>query len=206
MLMNKQVDTARLTKWAEYYNMLFQYSIPNTLLVGGYDSQVPDFAMGKTVFIHQGNWIEPMLYGDLGVTFEMGYAPHAFLDETTDGIFAAAPSFYIVNARSPGVEEAKAFLRALASTPEGHNYMVNEAGMIPAFKSVTLHPAGTLSQSVQNWAGQGKIYSWKQNDMPSGFGMNALGPIFTEMARGNIDVARFVELFTAEVANIRAVD
>ena len=206
MMLNKQVDQARLTKWAEYYNMLFQYAIPSTLLVGGYDEQVTDFALGKTVFIHQGNWIEPMLIGELKASFPMGYAPHAFLDENTDGIFVAAPSFYLVNAKSENVDEAKAFLNALASTPEGHNYMVNEAGMIPAFNSVTLQPDGPLSKSVVQWSSQGKVYNWKQNDMPSGFGMNALGPIFTEMATGNIDVARFVELVTTEVSNIRAVD
>jgi raffinose/stachyose/melibiose transport system substrate-binding protein len=202
MMMNGEVDTERLTKWAEYYDLLFRHSINNTLLVGGYDSQVPDFAMGKTVFIHQGNWIEPML-DDLGVDFEMGYAPHAFLDEVTDGIFAAAPSYYLVNEKSKGVGAAKAFLNALAATPDGHEYMVVGAGMIPAFKSVTLQPAGTLSKSVQDWAGKGKIYNWKQNDMPSGFGMKALGPIFTELARGNVDIAKFVELVTTEVENIR---
>ena len=206
MMLAGQVDSARLTKWAEYYNMLFEYANPRNLQVGGYDEQVTDFAIEKTVFIHQGNWIEPMLLGQLGASFPMGYAPHAFLDENTDGIFAAAPSFYLVNARSEHVEEAKKFLQAMASTAEGHDYMVNGAGMIPAFKSVTLKPAGALSQSVQEWANAGKIYNWKQNDMPSGFGMNALGPIFTEMAAGRIDVAKFVELVTAEVANIRAVD
>jgi len=206
MMLAGQVDNDRLTKWAEYYNMLFEYANQRHLLVGGYDEQVTDFAIGKTVFIHQGNWIEPMLIGDLGASFPMGYAPHAFLDENTDGIFVAAPSFYLINSRSENVEAAKEFLRAMASTPEGHNYMVNEAGMIPAFKSVSLQPSGGLSQAVQNWAAAGKIYNWKQNDMPSGFGMNGLGPIFTEMAAGRIDVARFVDLVTSEVSNIGARD
>jgi len=206
MMLAGQVDSARLTKWAEYYNMLFQYANPRHLLVGGYDEQVTDFAIEKTAFIHQGNWIEPMLIGDLGASFPMGYAPHAFLDENTDGIFAAAPSFYLVNSRSANADAAKAFLQAMASTPEGQDYMVNGAGMIPAFKSVTLSPAGALSQSVQQWANAGKIYNWKQNDMPSGFGMNGLGPIFTEMAAGRLDVAGFVDLVTTEVSNIGARD
>jgi len=202
MMLEGQVDSARLTAWAEYYNMLFEYANPRNLLVGGYDEQVTDFAIGKTVFIHQGNWIEPMLIGDLGASFPMGYAPHAFLNEDTDGIFAAAPSFYLVNARSENTEAAKAFLQAMASTPEGHDYMVNGAGMMAAFNSVTLTPDGALSKSVLSWAEQGKIYNWKQNDMPSGFGMDILGPIFTEMASGSIDVAGFVDLVTSAVADI----
>ena len=202
MLLNGQVDSTRLTKYAEYYNMLFKYANRNTLLTGGYDQQIGDYAIGKTVFIHQGNWTDPT-FQDLGITFEMGYVPHAFLDETTDGIFVGAPSWYLLNPKSKNVEEAKKFLIAMAGTPEGHDYMVNKAGMVPAFKSVRLKPAGQLSMAVQEWSSQGKIYSWQQNEMPDGFGMNTLGPIFHQMASGQIDVQGFVRLFTNAVSSIK---
>jgi len=202
MLNQGQVDTARLTKFAEYYNLLFQYSIRNDLVAGGYDSQVGSYSTQKTIFIHQGNWIDPDLKS-LGVNFDMGYVPHAFLDENTDGIFVGPPSWYLVNSKARNIEEAKKFLIAMASTPEGHNYMVNEAGMVPAFKSVTLTPSGGLSKAVQEWSSKGKIYAWQQNEMPDGFGMGILGPVFHQMASGSITVARFVELFTAAVATLR---
>ncbi|MCL2211542.1 MAG: ABC transporter substrate-binding protein [Treponema sp.] len=202
MMLDGKVDSARLTKFAEYYNMLFRYSNRNTLLTGGYDQQLGDYAIGKTMFIHQGNWTDPT-FQDLGITFEMGYVPHAYLDETTDGIFVGAPSWYLINAKSKNIEEAKKFLIAMASTPEGHDYMVNKAGMVPAFKSVTYTPAGQLSKAVQEWASKGKIYSWQQNEMPDGFGMNTLGPIFHQMASGQIGVAEFVRLFTNSVSSIK---
>jgi len=202
MLLNGQVDNARLTKYAEYYNMLFKYSNRNTLLTGGYDQQLGDYAIQKTVFIHQGNWTDPT-FKDLGVTFDMGYIPHAFLDENTDGIFVAAPSWYIVNAKSKNIDEAKRFLTAMATTPEGHDYMVNKAGMVPAFKSVKLSPTGPFSKAVQEWTAAGKIYAWQQNEMPDGFGMNTLGPIFAQMAAGQVDVPGFVRLFTQAVATIK---
>jgi len=202
MLNNGQVDNERLTKFAEYYNLLFRYANRNTLLTGGYDQQLGDYAIGRTVFVHQGNWVDPT-FKDLGITFEMGYVPHAYLDETTDGIFVGAPSWYLVNAKAQEIEEAKKFLIAMASTPEGHDYMVNKAGMVPAFKSCTLQPAGQFSKAVQEWASQGKIYAWQQNEMPDGFGMNTLGPVFAQMAQGQIDVAGFVRLFTQAVATIK---
>ncbi|MCL2196515.1 MAG: ABC transporter substrate-binding protein [Treponema sp.] len=202
MMLNGQVDNARLTKFAEYYNLLFRYSNRNTLLTGGYDQQLGDYAIGKTVFIHQGNWTDPT-FQDLGITFEMGYVPHAYLDENTDGIFVGAPSWYLINAKSKNIEEAKKFLIAMASTPEGHDYMVNKAGMVPAFKSVTYKPSGQLSQAVQEWANKGKIYAWQQNEMPDGFGMNTLGPIFHQMASGQIGVAEFVRLFTNSVSGLK---
>lgn len=202
MMLAGQVDNARLTKFAEYYDLLFKHSNRNTLLTGGYDQQLGDYAIGRTVFIHQGNWTDPT-FQDLGISFEMGYVPHAFLDETTDGIFVGAPSWYLINAKAANIDEAKKFLTAMAGTPEGHDYMVTKAGMVPAFKSVTLKPAGQLSIAVQEWASQGKIYAWQQNEMPDGFGMNTLGPVFHQMASGQIDTRRFVELFTNAVSTIK---
>jgi len=202
MLLNGQVDDVRLTKFAEYYNLLFKYANRNTLLTGGYDQQLGDYAVGKTVFIHQGNWTDPT-FKDLGITFEMGYVPHAFLDENTDGIFVGAPSWYLINAKAKNVDEAKKFLIAMASTPEGHDYMVNKAGMVPAFKSCKLSPEGQLSKAVQEWSNQGKIYAWQQNEMPDGFGMNTLGPIFHQMASGQIDPQGFTKLTTEAVRTIK---
>jgi len=202
MMNNRQVDNARLTAFAQYYDLLFRYANRNTLLVGGYDQQLGDYAMGKTMFIHQGNWVDPT-FQELGVTFDMGYVPHAYLTEETNGIFVGAPSWYLINARSANIEEAKKFLIAMASTPAGHDYMVNRAGMVPAFKSVSLRPAGQLSTAVQEWSSAGRIYAWQQNEMPDGFGMDVLGPVFHQMASGSITVQEFVRLFTNAVSNIR---
>ncbi|MCL2618186.1 MAG: ABC transporter substrate-binding protein [Defluviitaleaceae bacterium] len=201
MMLDGQVDETRLHYFAEYMALLFQYSNPTTLLVGGYDQQLGDFATGNTVFIHQGNWVDPT-FAELGIHFDMGYVPHAFLPETTNGIFVGAPSWYLVNARSAGIQEAKDFLAFMAASPEGHNYMVMEAGMVPAFRSVTLEPPGPLSGAVQEWANAGRMYAWHQNEMPAGFGMNTLGPIFSELASGSASVDDFMRLFSEAVANI----
>ncbi|MDR2898537.1 MAG: ABC transporter substrate-binding protein [Spirochaetaceae bacterium] len=204
MLNKGQVDKKRLTKYAEYYGLLFKYANRNTLLTGGYDQQIGDYALQKTVFIHQGNWTDPTFADLLGdKSFEMGYVPHAFLDETTDGVFVSAPSYYLVNPKSSGVAEAKQFLTAMASTPEGHDYMVYKAGMVPAFKSCTLQPSGQFSRAVQEWTNAGKMYAWQQNEMPDGFGMNTLGPIFAQMAADQINSTEFVNLFAKAVANIQ---
>ena len=200
-MLNGEVDVERLTAFAEYYELLFNHSIPATLLTGGYDQQLADFAIGRTVFIHQGNWTDPA-FAELGIDFPMGYIPHAFLAENTPGIFAGAPSWYVVNGRSAGVEAAKQFLAAMAGTPEGHNYMVNEAGMVAAFNSVTLSPQGSLSQAVKGFVERGEIYPILATSMPAGFGMNTLGPIFEQLASGSITVEEFVELVVDAVENI----
>ena len=202
MLLAGEVDTERLTAFAEYYNMLFQFSDQGVLLTGGYDDQLALFALERSAFIHQGNWVDPT-FADLGVHFDMGYVPHAFLEIDTPGIFVGAPSWYMVNARADNIEAALDFLNFMASSPEGHHYMAIASGQVPAFRSVALQPEGPLSVAVMEWSGRGQIYAWHQNEMPSGFGMGTLGPIFEEMARGNITPAQFVEMVTAAVATLR---
>ncbi|MCL2557346.1 MAG: ABC transporter substrate-binding protein [Treponema sp.] len=204
MLNRGEVDPARLRYFAEYMDLLFRHSIPASLVVGGYDTQLGDFAIQRTAFIHQGNWIDPT-FAEMGINFEMGYVPHAFLPETTDGIFIGAPSFYIVNARAENIQAAKDFLTFMASTPAGHRYMVTEAGAVAAFRSVTLQPPGQFSRAVQEWAGRGSahMFAWQQNEMPAGFGMDVLGPIFLLLASGEINVDGFVQMFTDAVATLR---
>ncbi len=189
-------NDARLAQLADWVELLFQYSDQTVLLQGTYDSQVQLFDSGHAAFIHQGNWIDPNLDE---ADFEMGYAPHATVSGTVDSIFVSAPSYYVINKDSDDLDSAKQFLVDLASTAAGHDYMVNQAHMVPAFKSVTLTPSTPLSAAVAEWMASGHIYAWWQNDMPSGFGMETVGPIYTLYAAGDITKAEFVAQIKAAI-------
>lgn len=188
-LNNGIVDDSRLSQLANWVELLFDYADESILLTGGYGEQVGKFAEGKAAFLHQGNWTDSS-YTDSD--FEMGYLPHAVLTTGNDSIFIGAPSYYVINKDSDSITAAKLFLNDLASTPEGHDYMVNKANMVPAFDSVTLVPATPLSAAVLEWNQAGKAYAWWQNDMPSGFGMETLGPIYTLYAQGTITKEQFI--------------
>jgi raffinose/stachyose/melibiose transport system substrate-binding protein len=75
----------------------------------------------------------------------------------------------------------------MATSEEGHNYMVNEIGAIPAFKSVTLQPSAPLSVSVAEWMSAGKIYAWNQYYFTSDFRSNTLGPIYATFISAVLD-------------------
>jgi len=195
-LLAGQVDAARLTQLADWVEMLYQFSNTTVLRTGGYDEQVGIFADGKAAFIHQGNWTDGS-YGESD--FEMGYLPHATMATGNNKIFIGAPSYYVINKDSVNIDAAKLFLEDLAGTEEGHDYMVNQANMVPAFNSVTLTPATPLSAAVMAWNQAGKAYAWWQNDMPSGFGMETLGPIYSLYAAGTITKAQFITQVTAAI-------
>ncbi|MEI6875152.1 MAG: ABC transporter substrate-binding protein [Spirochaetota bacterium] len=187
------VDEKRLSEYADWVELLFKYADKKVLTTGNYDSQVGAFATGKAVFLHQGNWTDPNMKS-ANATFKMAFAPHGSEKAVTDGIFVAAPSFYVVNAKSKNLKAAKKFLEDLALTARGAQYMVKEAGMIPAYSNVTLNPDGQLSKSVQEWSAAGKVYSWNQYLFTGEFRDKTLAPIYNQFANGSIDKTKFTAL------------
>lgn len=200
-LLAGNVDQRRLSEYADWVELLFMYADPAVLTTGDYDAQVGAFANGKAAFLHQGNWTDPNM-AQANIQFKMAFAPHGSMKAVTDGIFVAAPSFYVINSESKNVEAAKKFLADMASTERGGRYMVEEAGMIPAFSNVKLNPSGQLSKSVQAWAGMGKVYSWNQYLFTGEFRDQVLAPIYNQFAQKQIDKARFIELMTQSFQNL----
>jgi len=194
-LLAGKVDEKRLQEYADWVELMFKYADKSILLTGNYDSQVGAFATQKTVFLHQGNWVDPNLKA-ANATFKMAFAPYGSMKKTTDGIFVSAPSFYAINKESKNVALAKKFLNDLVTTTEGHNYMVKDAGMIPAFSGISLSPDGQLSKSVQQWSAAGKVYSWDQYYFSGDFRDKVTTPIYNQFAAGSITKAQFVELMT----------
>jgi raffinose/stachyose/melibiose transport system substrate-binding protein len=196
-----KLDDARFLQYAKYVQLLFKYADKNILLNGSYDNQVASFAQGKTAFLHQGNWVDPNMK-QLGVTFKMGYAPHAFLDKEEKGLYLFAPSWYVVNPKSPNAAAAKAFLASMATTPEGHDYLVNKAGMIPAFKSVKLQPKGQLSQALMAANARGGNYGVFFGMLPDGAGLNVFGPIYDLFAQNPDKLDQFIADMKKAVAGL----
>ena len=196
-----EVDAERFHAYCEYVDLIFKYSDKDVLLTGTQDTQLAAFANQKAAFYHQGNWMDPSIVA-LGVPFEMAYAPHAFLKEDTDGILVNPPSWYVINTQTGNMEEAVAFLNAMATTEAGHDYMVNKAAMVPAFTNVEILPETPLSRSVMEWNAAGKTYSWQQYKLPDGFGMGTLGTIYELLASGAVDLETFESMMIEAIATI----
>ena len=190
------VDQQRLSEYADWVELLFNYADQAVLTTGNYDAQVGAFAAGNAAFLHQGNWVDPNMES-ANADFEMGFAPHGSMSGDTDGIFVSAPSFYVINAESENIEAAKQFLNDMVFTDAGQEFMVEDAGMIPAYGNVDLNPTGQLSRSVQEWAAAGKVYAWNQYQFSGEFRDQTLAPIYNQFATGQIDKQEFVSAMTA---------
>jgi len=190
------VDQQRLSEYADWVELLFSYADRGVLTTGNYDAQVGAFATGKAAFLHQGNWVDPNMDA-ANADFEMGFAPHGSMREATEGIFVSAPSFYVINAESENIEAAKQYLNDMVFTEAGQEFMVEDAGMIPAYANVDLNPAGQLSRSVQEWASDGNVYAWNQYQFSGEFRDQTLAPIYNQFAAGQINKQEFVDGMTA---------
>ena len=190
-LLAGDIDDTRLNEYADWVNLLFTYADNTVLTTGNYDSQVGAFLNQKAVFLHQGNWVDGNL---TAATFDMAFAPHGSSKTATDGIFVSAPAWYVVNKDSENAQAAKDFLEFMVYNEIGQKYMVEEAGMIPAFKNVTLQPTGKLSKSVMAWAKAGKIFSWQQYNFTGDFRDNTLGPIYNQLASKEATIEEFKAL------------
>lgn len=198
-----EVDAARLSTYADWVELLFNYS-DKTLLIGGTnDEAVAQFGAGKFAFLHQGTWADQPV-SEAGGEFNMGFAPYAPLGDTeTNGLFAGAPSWYCLNKDSANIDLAKKFLEDLAGDA-GQKMMVENVGLISAFTTCSYKPAGALASALSAWieAG-GTTYNFtNQYKTPDGFSMNTLGPIYNQFASGGIDKATFIQMFTDAVAGI----
>jgi len=201
-LLAGKVDAKRLSEYADWVELLFKYADKAVLTTGNYDSQVGAFATGQAAFLHQGNWTDPNMT-QANATFKMAFAPHGSMAAKTDGIFVAAPSFYVINKNSKSIAAAKKFLNDLVYTEAGNKYMVVDAGMIPAFSNVKLNPTGQLSKSVQEYAASGKIYSWSQYYFTGDFRDKTLAPIYNQFATGSITKKQFVDLMTKAFVSLK---
>jgi len=197
-----KVDTARLQEYAGYVKLLFDYSEQNILQAGNYQQQVKAFTDQKSVFIHQGNWIDPLIE-KANVSFHMGFAPHAFSKNKIDGIQIGAPSWWAVN-KEGNVAGAKKFLENFALSEEGRDARVNKMHLISPYSIDTVKPTSPLSVAVYGYISLNKTYPWEQYKLPDGFSQNILGPIYQELAQKKITENEFVQKITDAVATIPA--
>jgi len=197
-----KVDAKRLADYADWVELLFNYADKTVLTNGTYDDQVGAFMTGKAAFLHQGNWVDPN-YASAKATFKVAYAPHGSSSAVTDGVFVNPPAWYVLNKDSKNPAAAKKYLNDMVFTEAGQKYMVVEAGMIPAFSNIKLQPSGPLSKSIQDWAAKGKVFGWYHYMLPEDFRNNTLAPLYNQWALGQIDKAKFIDLFTKAIATLK---
>ncbi len=203
-MLNGEVDEERLSQYADFVELLFKYSDPTVLASGTYDDQITLWESEKAVFIHQGSWLDATLVQHGTVDkFAMGMSPLAFSHEVTDGIQAGPPSYWAVYNESKHMDEAKAFLDALALEEEGQDFLVNQAKLVSPYKSCKQIPSTPLAKNLMEWIQKGTTYDQVCLMMPNAFGTDELAPIFELFGNGNLDKSQFIDYIKEAIAGLK---
>lgn len=198
-----EIDKERMSQFADWVKLLFDYADQNVLISGTYDDQLALWAQGKTAFITQGNWIDPSL-DTYNATFACGIAPAAFSAEETTGILADAPAVWGIYKDSDKIDACKKFLEALATTEEGQQALVIDCGMVSPFKSCKLEPTTPLAASMIPYIKDGNTYAWDWLMQPEGIAQNATGAVFELYAKDQLDKEGFVDMMESTIADYAA--
>jgi raffinose/stachyose/melibiose transport system substrate-binding protein len=166
-------ETEEFQKFGEMMEAFRKYS-RNPLEVK-YDSQIGDFASGKTAMIHQGNWANGVL-ADYQIDFEYGMLPVPLMDN--DKLAVGVGMNWSVNADKDEAEIQAAldFLEWMHTTETGHRYIVEEFGAIPALTNIEPADLDPLSQAVFEATSSGKTIPWSHTYYPANMVVNDFVP------------------------------
>ena len=175
------VNNEQFNDWMNLVELLCKYGGGKTLETIDYSNQVGNFALEKTAFIQQGNWIASDLQS-LGADFNMGFAPMCINnDEKVSGsIPVGVPMYWVVNKDSSVNKEAKEFLDWMVESQAGQESLVNDMNMIPAFTNFKVESTNPLNQSITKYNNTGKTLRWAFTNFPDGFTMDKIGPVFSK--------------------------
>lgn len=182
------VNNQQFKDWSNLVELLCTNSGGAALDTIDYSTQVGNFALGKTAFLHQGNWVAGDL-AKLEIDFDMGFVPLAINNDTevSGSIPVGVPMYWTVNKDSEANAEAKAFLNWMVSSETGQTSLVNDMKMIPAFTNFKSETDDTLAKSITAYNKAGKTLPWTFTNLPDGFGMEEIGPIVSKFSKGELD-------------------
>ncbi|RJE88303.1 ABC transporter substrate-binding protein [Paenibacillus sp. 1011MAR3C5] len=172
----KMADTKEFQEFGQYMEAIRESS-KNPLEVT-YDTQMGDFATGKTAIVHQGNWSHGMLadYQDV----EVGMMPMPLAGNTK--LAVDIPAIWVINnkASADQIKAANAFFEWLYNSETGKNIIVNEFKFIPAMTNIETSSLDPLSQAVSEATVSGNTIPWALTYFPQGIIQNDLAPVAQE--------------------------
>ena len=197
------VDETRLKNYADWVALEFS-GIDDRMRTSGTEEECfTEFMLGKYAFMHQGSWADEFALG-MDAKFNMGMAPYAGTgDDPCTGLFIGASQWWAV-CNQGNVELAKDFLEHFASDDAVLKCQAEGLSLISPFKNNTYRPAGPLAAFLSKWISEDRdAYNFNnQYKLPDGFNIDTLGPIFGQLALGQIDEAQFISLVSDAIEAI----
>jgi raffinose/stachyose/melibiose transport system substrate-binding protein len=174
----KMADTKEFQEFGKFMDAIKANT--NNPMEVKYDTQMGDFATGKTAMVHQGNWSYGMLkdFKDLG--FEIGMMPFPLAGNNK--LAVGVGSNWVINGKADAgeIKAASAFLNWLFTSDTGKNAIVKDFKFIPAMTNIEASELDPLSKAVFEATKSGQTIPWASNYFPQGIITNDLTPAAQE--------------------------
>jgi len=172
----KMADTPAFQEFARFMEAIREDA--RNPLETNYDSQMGDFATGKTAIVHQGNWSYGMLadYEDLDITMK----PFPLQGNTK--LAVDIPAIWVINNKSSEdqIKAANAFFSWLYESETGKDIIVNNFKFIPAMTNIETTNLDPLSKAVSEATVSGNTIPWALTYFPQGIINSDLAPVTQE--------------------------
>jgi raffinose/stachyose/melibiose transport system substrate-binding protein len=197
--------TAEITfQYAENYKNLFDLYINNSTTDKGLlgskavGDSMAEFALGKAVFVQNGNWAYGQIAdvaGNVVKPEDVAFLPlYIGIDgESTQGIAIGSENFFCINSQA-SAENQKAsldFLTWLYTSEEGKAHVKNDLGFIAPFDTFTDEdkPTDPLGKAVAEWSANPNVQNvpWNFTIFPSQNFKDAFGQDLLQYAQGTLD-------------------
>ena len=119
-------------------------------------------AKGDVGFFYMGNWITSSLL-EFNQSGQYGFIPVPISNNANDygnNQIMAAVKYAVIDGKDNSLaqqEAAKTFLNWLVESETGQDFVINKAGLIPAFDNYAIEPTDSLSQSIMSYQANGQI-------------------------------------------------
>lgn len=166
----KFAGNAQFKGMIDLLDLTVKYGNKNPLTTD-YNTEVTDFAQGKTAIIQQGNWVQPML-DKINPSLNIGIFPIPINDDAAknDALAIGVPNNWAVNKKTTDQKkaEAKKFLNWMVSSEQGKTLMTEQLKFIPAFSTIEGKNLGPLADELVKYSKAKKALSWNWYKYPAG--------------------------------------
>lgn len=183
--LNGLIDTFDIMK---EYNM---YS--ESPLLPSYDKCAEVIGKGDVGFWYMGNWASQIILNNSSGNHDFGFIPVPISNNASDygnnEIILGVTKYMVIDKNSNSVEQqeaAKRFLNYLVYNESGNKFLVEDAGIIPAFNNIEVTQNDPLVNEIINYRENGKTMELMNCYLPSN-NSQILGGVLKKYLNNEID-------------------
>lgn len=173
-------SNATLNGLLDTFDLMKKYNIyAENPLAPSYDKCAEIFGKGEVVFWYMGNWASQSILNNSLGNNEFGFIPVPISNNANDygnnEIVLGVTKYIVIDSENSSEEQkeaAKRFLDFIVYSDDGEKFLVEDAGVIPAFDNIEVTSNDPLIKDIINYRDQNKTMNLMNSYLPSDYSSN----------------------------------